>query len=69
MKKGSSGLTVEEYADKIEMNQSAVSHQLRILKHSGLVRSRREGKRTFYSLDDHHIELILKLGIEHKQEG
>lgn len=49
----------------LEMGQSAVSHQLRILRSAGLVRPRREGKTVFYSLDDEHIELIYNLGLTH----
>ncbi len=47
------------------VSQSAVSHQLRVLKNSKLVKFRREGKSVFYSLDDCHIEGILKQGLEH----
>ena len=47
------------------MTQSAVSHQLRILKNNKLVKFRREGKTVFYGLDDDHVRSILKLGMEH----
>lgn len=47
------------------MTQSAVSHQLRILKNNKLVKFRREGKTVFYALDDDHVRAILKLGMEH----
>lgn len=49
----------------LEMGQSAVSHQLRILRSAGLVRPRREGKIVFYSLDDEHVELIYNTGLAH----
>ena len=48
--------------------QSAISHQLRLLKQSKLVKFRREGKTIFYSLDDEHIEQIVKKGSEHIEE-
>ena len=47
------------------MTQSAVSHQLRILKNNKLVKFRREGKTVFYALDDDHVRSILRLGMEH----
>ena len=47
------------------MTQSAVSHQLRILKQMKLVKNRREGKTVFYSLADGHIQSILNQGMEH----
>lgn len=57
--------SVTELSSEVNMNQSAVSHQLRILKQARLVKLRRDGKNAFYSLDDEHIDSILKLGIEH----
>ena len=50
------------------ISQSAVSHQLRVLKQMRLVKYRKEGKSIFYSLSDKHIELILSQGIEHIAE-
>ena len=52
----------------LHMNQSAVSHQLRNLKQSRIVKTRREGKIVFYSLEDDHIRMLLNLGMEHIQE-
>lgn len=57
--------SVTDLVHIVNMNQSAVSHQLRILKQSRLAKVRREGKNAFYSFNDEHINLILKLGIEH----
>lgn len=57
--------SVTGLSKKVNMNQSAVSHQLRILKQARLTKVRRDGKNAFYSFDDDHISLILKLGIEH----
>lgn len=57
--------SVTDLCAKVNMNQSAVSHQLRILKQSRLAKVRRDGKNAYYSFNDEHIGLILKLGIEH----
>ena len=58
-------LCVYDVAQLLGMTQSAVSHQLRILKNNKLVKFRREGKTVFYALDDDHVRSILKLGMEH----
>ena len=58
-------LCVYDIARLLGMTQSAVSHQLRILKNNKLVKYRREGKTVFYSLDDDHVRSILQLGMEH----
>lgn len=58
-------LCVNEIAEGIGMNQSAVSHQLRILKQGKLVKSRRDGKAMLYSLADEHVKTILNQGLEH----
>ena len=54
--------------DLLEMSQSAVSHQLSILKAANLIKSRREGKQIYYSRDDAHIGAILCTGIAHVLE-
>lgn len=59
---------VGDIADTIDMTISAVSHQLRILKQNHLVKSRRDGKSIFYSLDDGHVYKILAMGKEHIEE-
>ena len=59
---------VQSLADALAMTQSAVSHQLKILKMNKLVRSRREGKQVFYSLADDHVSTILAMGKEHIEE-
>lgn len=61
-------LCVCDLAALIGMNQSAVSHQLRLLKQGRLVKSRREGKSVFYSLADGHVETVLAQGMEHVSE-
>lgn len=58
-------LCVQEIADALSMTQSAISHQLRILKQADLVRSRRDGKAIFYSLADDHVATIMNQGMEH----
>ena len=58
-------MCVCDIAVLLGMTQSAVSHQLRILKNNKLVKFRREGKTVFYALDDDHVRSILKLGMEH----
>lgn len=50
------------------MNQSAVSHQLRVLRDARIVRSRKQGKNVLYSLDDSHISDLIRVGFEHVQE-
>ena len=62
-------LCVCEIADLLDMSQSAISHQLRVLKQMGLVKFRREGKTVFYSLADRHVSTILSQGLEHVNEG
>ena len=63
-----SELCVCDIAKLINVSQSAVSHQLRVLKASKLVKFRREGKVVFYSLADDHVMLILSQGMEHIEE-
>ncbi len=52
----------------MNMSQSAISHQLRVLKQAQLVKYRREGKTVFYSLADAHVNTILNQGLEHIEE-
>lgn len=61
-------MCVCDIAQLLNMNQSAISHQLRILKQNRLVKSRREGKAVFYSLADGHVRTIINQGLEHIQE-
>ncbi len=61
-------MCVCDIAGALSMTQSAISHQLRILKQAGLVRSRRDGKTVFYMLSDGHIISILSQGLEHIEE-
>ena len=63
-----SEMCVYDIATVLGMSQSAISHQLRILKQMGLVKNRREGKIIFYSLADSHIVTILSQGLDHIEE-
>ena len=60
-----SEMCVCDIAGLLKMGQSAISHQLRVLKQMRLVKFRRDGKTVFYSLADGHIETILAQGMEH----
>lgn len=61
-------MCVCDIAALLGMTQSAISHQLRVLKQARLVKYRKEGKIVYYSLDDEHIRLILGLGLTHIKE-
>lgn len=63
-----SEMCVCDIATLLQMGQSAISHQLRILKQMRLVKFRRDGKTVFYSLSDDHIQTILAQGMEHINE-
>ena len=63
-----SEMCVCDIAQLLNMSQSAISHQLRVLKQSRLVKFRREGKTVFYSLNDRHVEQIINQGMEHITE-
>lgn len=58
-------LCVQDIADTLNMTQSAISHQLRILKQAELVKFRRDGKTIYYTLADDHVATIMKQGLEH----
>jgi len=57
-----------DIAELLNMSQSAISHQLRILKQARLVRARREGKTVYYFLADDHVRAIIGQGMEHIDE-
>ena len=63
-----SDMCVCDLAQILNMTQSAISHQLRILKQSKLVKNRREGKTVIYSLADGHVRSIISQGMEHVGE-
>ena len=58
-------MCVCDIAELLGMTQSAISHQLRLLKQAKLVKFRREGKTVFYSLADDHVRTIIGMGMEH----
>lgn len=64
-----SEMCVCDIAALLCMNQSAISHQLRVLKQARLVKYRKAGKVVYYSLDDEHIKHIFDQGLEHVMEG
>ena len=63
-----SEMCVCDIASLLSMTQSAISHQLRILKQMQLIKFRREGKNILYSLADDHVKTILEMGLEHVLE-
>lgn len=63
-----SEMCVCDIAQLLNMGQSAISHQLRVLKQAKLVKSRRDGKTIFYSLADSHVRTIIDQGFEHIEE-
>jgi len=60
-------LCVNHLAERVGASQSAVSHQLSILRQNDIVKSRRDGKNVIYSLDDEHVKDIFTIGMEHIQ--
>ena len=58
-------LSVNDICEAVERSQPAISHQLRTLKAARVVKCRRDGRKSFYSLDDGHVESILDMGIDH----
>ena len=63
-----SEMCVCDLAEVLDMTQSAISHQLRVLKQMKLVKNRRDGKTVYYSLADGHIQTIISQGMEHITE-
>ncbi len=63
-----SELCVCDIAQLLNMTQSAISHQLRLLKQSKLVKSRRDGKTVYYSLADDHVRTVINQGMDHIME-
>jgi len=61
-------MCVCDISEKLSMSMSAISHQLRVLKNSRLVKYRKVGKSVLYSLDDDHVKTIINMGVEHISE-
>lgn len=62
-------LSVSDISEKLAMSQSAISHQLRTLKQARLIKARRDGKNTFYSIDDDHVKHIIEQVLIHINEN
>ena len=61
-------LCVQDICEVLEMSTSAVSHQLRVLRGAKMVRSRRDGKQIYYSIDDNHVGILYSVGLAHIEE-
>ncbi len=61
-------LCVCDLASILNLSESAISHQLRLLRNHNMVKFRRDGKMAYYSLSDQHVVQLLKMGVEHAQE-
>jgi ArsR family transcriptional regulator, lead/cadmium/zinc/bismuth-responsive transcriptional repressor len=64
-----SELCVGDLAGRLDVTESAVSHQLRLLRNTRIVRSRRDGRLIYYALDDKHVLALFKQGLKHVQEA
>ena len=64
-----SELCVGDIAERLSLSESAVSHQLRLLRSARIVRHRRDGRMIFYALDDKHVLTLFRQGLRHVQEG
>ena len=62
-------MCVCDIANVLGMTKSAVSHQLKLLKESKLIKSRRDGKEVLYTLDDEHVTQVFELSLEHVKEA
>jgi ArsR family transcriptional regulator len=62
-------MNVGDIASQLAMTESAVSHQLRGLRQMKLVRTRKDGRQVYYSLDDDHIARLYRMGLEHVEHG
>ncbi len=62
-------MNVGDIAEQLEMSESAMSHQLRGLRHMRLVRSRKNGRQVYYALDDDHVAKLYLLGLDHVEHG
>jgi DNA-binding transcriptional ArsR family regulator len=62
-------LCVGELAAQLGASESAISHQLRLLRNTRVVRARRDGRMIYYALDDRHVLALFRQGLRHVQEG
>ena len=61
-------MSVTDISDKLNISQSAISHQLRMLRNLNLVKTKKIGQSVLYSISDNHVKVILEYGIEHIKE-
>ena len=61
-------MSVTDISDKLKISQSAISHQLRMLRNLNLVKTKKIGQSVLYSISDNHVKVILEYGIEHIKE-
>jgi DNA-binding transcriptional ArsR family regulator len=66
---GVSELHVGAIAERVGISESAVSHHLRNLRQLRLVRARKDGREVYYALDDDHVAMLIRQGLEHVQHG
>lgn len=59
---------VQDISDTLETSQSAISHQLKLLRDLNVVKTRKQGKQVFYSLQDEHVKTIFQMGYDHANE-
>ena len=62
-------MRVSDIAESLDMGQSAISHQLRVLRDARLVKYRKEGKAAWYSIDDDHVVKLMRQGLDHVSHG
>jgi len=62
-------LCVGDLASRLDATESAISHQLRLLRNTRVVRARREGRMIFYAIDDRHVLTLFRQGLRHVQES
>lgn len=62
-------MRVSDIAEALSMGQSAISHQLRVLRNARLVKFRKDGKEAWYSLDDDHVVKLMRQGLDHVTLG
>lgn len=62
-------MRVSDIAESLDMGQSAISHQLRVLRDARLVKYRKEGKEAWYSIDDDHVVKLMRQGLDHVSHG
>lgn len=62
-------MSVGALAERLQMSESAVSHQLRGLRHMRIIRGRKQGRQVFYFLEDNHVEQLFRMGLDHVEHA